>query len=105
MNTLEIKNLTKRYGDMVAVDDLSLSVKKGEFFGFLGKNGAGKSTTIHAISGIARFHEGTIKVSGVDVVEDYRLAWICSCLCDRSCISWAGTMAFRARSDSFVSMS
>ncbi|OHA83673.1 MAG: hypothetical protein A2408_02470 [Candidatus Yonathbacteria bacterium RIFOXYC1_FULL_52_10] len=74
MNTLEIKNLTKRYGDTVAVDDLSLSVKKGEFFGFLGKNGAGKSTTIHAITGIARFSEGTITVSGVDVVKDYRLA-------------------------------
>lgn len=74
MNTLEIKNLTKRYGNTIAVDDLSLSVKKGEFFGFLGKNGAGKSTTIHAISGIARFQEGTITVSGVDVVKDYRLA-------------------------------
>lgn len=74
MNTLEVKNLTKRYGDTVAVNDLSLSVKKGEFFGFLGKNGAGKSTTIHTITGIARFNEGTITVSGVDVVKDYRLA-------------------------------
>lgn len=74
MNTLEITHFTKRYGDTLAVDDLSLSVKQGEFFGFLGKNGAGKSTTIHSITGIARFNEGTITVSGVDVVKEYRLA-------------------------------
>lgn len=74
MNALEINHLTKRYGPNVAVDDLSLTVKKGEFFGFLGKNGAGKSTTIHSITGIARLDEGTIEVLGVDVVKDYRNA-------------------------------
>src|SRR3989344_1720472 len=74
MNALEISHLTKRYGLNIAVDDLSLSIKKGEFFGFLGKNGAGKSTTINAITGIARFDEGAINVFGVDVVKDYRNA-------------------------------
>ena len=71
---LEIKNLTKKYGDSVAVDNLSLSIEKGDFFGFLGKNGAGKSTTIHSIVGIANFQEGSIKVCGVDVVAEYREA-------------------------------
>ena len=74
MNALEIKHFTKRYKDQVAVDDLSLTIKKGEFFGFLGKNGAGKTTTINAITGIARLTEGTIEVSGIDVVKDYRTA-------------------------------
>ncbi len=74
MNALEIKNFTKRYGDKVAVNNLSLTVKQGEFFGFLGPNGAGKSTTIHAISGIATVTEGTISLFGIDVVRQYREA-------------------------------
>jgi len=71
---LEIENLVKKYGKTTAVDGISLKIKKGEFFGFLGKNGAGKSSTIHSITGIARFQEGTIKVFGHDVVKDYREA-------------------------------
>jgi ABC-2 type transport system ATP-binding protein len=75
MKALEIKNLKKVYDTgTVAVDGVSLEVNKGEFFGFLGPNGAGKTTTIHCITGVARITEGTIKVSGVDVVKDYRLA-------------------------------
>ncbi|MGP8022547.1 MAG: ATP-binding cassette domain-containing protein, partial [Methanobacterium sp.] len=45
-NAIEMKNLTKKFGDFTAVDNLSLNIKKGEIFGFLGPNGAGKSTTI-----------------------------------------------------------
>jgi ABC-2 type transport system ATP-binding protein len=71
---LEIRNLTKRYGESVAVDDVSFTIAQGEFFGFLGKNGAGKSSTIHSITGISRFQEGTIRISGTDVVQDYREA-------------------------------
>lgn len=71
---LEISHLTKRYGKSVAVDDISLSVQKGEFFGFLGKNGAGKTSTIHSVTGISRFQEGVIKIDGSDVVKDYREA-------------------------------
>ena len=71
---LEISHLTKLYGKSVAVDDISFSVEKGEFFGFLGKNGAGKTSTIHSITGIAQFQEGVIKIDGSDVVKDYREA-------------------------------
>lgn len=72
---LDISNLRKVYGTgTVAVDDVSLQVKKGEFFGFLGPNGAGKSTTIHCITGISTISGGTITVNGLDVVKDYREA-------------------------------
>lgn len=71
---LEIKHLTKRYGDKVAVDDISLNIKKGAFFGLLGPNGAGKSTTIHCITGIAQPTGGEIRIDGIDVVKDYKLA-------------------------------
>jgi len=74
MNALEIKNFSKKYGEAVAVDDISFSIKEGEFFGFLGRNGAGKTTTIHCISGITGFEEGTIQVYGTDVRTDYRKA-------------------------------
>lgn len=75
---LEIKNLTKVYGKgkdtKLAVDNISLTVKKGAFFGLLGPNGAGKSTIIHCITGVAQPSEGQILVDGVDVVKDYKQA-------------------------------
>jgi len=72
---LEIKDLTKIYdGGVRAVDGISLSVPRGEFFGFLGPNGAGKTTTINCITGVARVTSGTIKVCGIDVVDEYREA-------------------------------
>ena len=71
---LEIKNLTKKYGDKVAVDNISLTIPKGSFFGLLGPNGAGKSTTIHCITGIAQPTSGQILIDGTDVVKDYKLA-------------------------------
>ncbi|MFC1788196.1 ABC transporter ATP-binding protein [Patescibacteria group bacterium] len=74
MNALEIKNLSKSYKNKKAVDNINLIVKKGEFFGLLGQNGAGKSTTIHCATGIAKFIEGTITVSGYDVQKDYQSA-------------------------------
>ncbi|MBQ9514201.1 MAG: ABC transporter ATP-binding protein [Clostridia bacterium] len=61
---LEIKNLTKKYGDFVAVSDLSLTVKDGEIYGFIGHNGAGKSTVIKAIVGAHRFDSGEIIING-----------------------------------------
>jgi len=73
-SALSIKNLTKHYGKNIAVNGLSLEVKKGEFFAFLGPNGAGKTTTIQLITGIGRMEKGTIKVFGKDVVKDYREA-------------------------------
>ncbi len=75
---LEIKNLTKVYGKgsdiKVAVDDISLTVKRGAFYGLLGANGAGKSTTIHCITGIAQPTSGQILIDGTDVVTDYKTA-------------------------------
>lgn len=71
---LEIKNLTKKYGEKLAVDNISLTIPKGSFFGLLGPNGAGKSTTIHCITGIAQPTSGEIFVNGTDVVKDYKLA-------------------------------
>lgn len=75
---LEIKNLTKVYGKgkdkKVAVDNISLTVERGAFYGLLGSNGAGKSTTIHCITGIAQPTSGQILVDGVDVVTDYKKA-------------------------------
>jgi ABC-2 type transport system ATP-binding protein len=71
-NALQIKNLIKEYSGIRAVDDISFNVKKGDFFGFLGKNGAGKSTTIHCIVGIAKLTSGNIKIFGKDVEKDYR---------------------------------
>lgn len=71
---LEIKNLVKKYGEKVAVDNISLTIPKGSFFGLLGPNGAGKSTTIHCITGIAHPTSGSILVDGTDTVKDYKLA-------------------------------
>lgn len=64
---LEIKNLTKKYGDKVAVDDLSLTVESGQICAFIGHNGAGKTTTLKAIAGILGFEQGGIKIDGIDV--------------------------------------
>lgn len=62
---LEIKNLTKYYGNFLAVDDLSLSLNEGEIFGFIGPNGAGKSTTIRSIMNLINRTEGEVLVEGV----------------------------------------
>jgi len=61
---IEIKNLTKTYGDTAVVDDLSLTVKTGSTFGFLGQNGAGKTTTIKMMVGLARPDAGTVTIGG-----------------------------------------
>jgi ABC-2 type transport system ATP-binding protein len=71
---LVIDHLTKKYGDKTAVDDISLSIKRGDFFGFLGPNGAGKSTTIKCITGIGKITSGRILVDGLDVEKDYKEA-------------------------------
>ncbi len=67
---LKIQNLTKRYGDKLAVDRLSLHIRPGEIYGFIGHNGAGKTTTIKACCGILPFDEGEIYVDGVSVKEN-----------------------------------
>ena len=66
MNSIEIKRLTKSFGDIKAVDDLSFTVEKGTFFSFLGVNGAGKSTTISMICGELTSDTGEIYIEGKD---------------------------------------
>ncbi len=67
---LEIKNLTKIYGNKKAVDNLSLTIEDGDLFGFIGHNGAGKSTTIKSIVGIINFDDGDILLDGVSIKSD-----------------------------------
>ena len=64
---IDVRGLTRRFGAFVAVDDLSFSVTQGEIFGFLGANGAGKSTTIRMLCGLLKPTSGTALVGGVDV--------------------------------------
>jgi ABC-2 type transport system ATP-binding protein len=67
---IEIVDCTKRYGELVAVNALSLKVEKGEMFGLLGPNGAGKSTAIRMMVGLLRPDSGTIKIGGYDIGRD-----------------------------------
>jgi ABC-2 type transport system ATP-binding protein len=70
MNAIVVKDLTRRFGDFVAVDHLTFDVTQGEIFGFLGANGAGKSTTIRMLCGLLEPTSGTAVVGGVDVSRD-----------------------------------
>ncbi len=67
---IRVEGLTKKFGDFVAVDDVSFDVKKGEIFGLLGPNGAGKSTTLRILSTLARPTKGTATIGGYDIVND-----------------------------------
>ncbi len=67
---IEVTNLTKKYGDHVAVDNLSFRVEKGQIYGFLGPNGAGKSTTMNIITGYIAASEGTVTIAGKDIQKE-----------------------------------
>ncbi len=67
---VEVKNLTKVYGDLKAVDDISFTVDSGEVLGFLGPNGAGKSTTMNIITGYLSSSSGTVTVDGTEILEN-----------------------------------
>ena len=70
---LTIENVTKRYkNEFLALDNLNLTINKGEIFALLGPNGAGKSTLINTICGILNFNSGNIKVDNMDIIKDYR---------------------------------
>src|SRR5262245_38455192 len=70
MNVIEVIDLSKRYGDRVAVDGVSFAVEEGEIFGILGPNGAGKTTTVESIAGLRTPDSGTIRVLGLDPRTD-----------------------------------
>ncbi len=67
---VEVKNLTKCYGDIKAVDDISFTVETGEILGFLGPNGAGKSTTMNMITGYISSTSGTVTIDGSEILEN-----------------------------------
>ena len=67
---LKINNLTKKYGDKVAVDNISLEIKPGEIYGFIGHNGAGKTTTIRCCCGLLNFDSGEILINGKSIKDD-----------------------------------
>jgi len=69
---IEVKSVTRRFGSLTAVDDLSFEVGEGEIFGLLGPNGAGKTTTINLILGLLTVHKGKIQVLGYDVASQTR---------------------------------
>jgi ABC-2 type transport system ATP-binding protein len=69
-HAVETSGLTRRFGELIAVDDVSLSIRRGEVFGFLGHNGAGKTTTVRLISGILAPSAGTVRVMGADPQAD-----------------------------------
>ena len=66
-NVIQVENLTKRFGDFIAVNAITFEVKKGEIFGFLGANGAGKTTAMKMLIGISKPTSGSAKVAGFDV--------------------------------------
>ena len=67
---IEVKNLTKRYGGVKAVDDISFTAESGEVVGLLGPNGAGKSTTMNIITGYLGATSGTVLIDGIDILEN-----------------------------------
>ncbi len=74
MSALSIRAVRKNYGNLVALDGVSLEIKQGEFFGLLGPNGAGKTTLITSMAGLCKPDSGVIEVMGHDVQKDFRFA-------------------------------
>jgi len=71
---IDLRDVTKRYGALVALDGVTLQIQEGEFFALLGPNGAGKTTLISVVAGLVRANSGRASVLGADVVSDYRRA-------------------------------
>ena len=74
MPAISLQSVSKRYGDLQALDNVTFDIRQGEFFGLLGPNGAGKSTLISALAGLLRVNGGSISIMGSDVEKDYRQA-------------------------------
>jgi len=70
---IKVENLTKRYGDKLALDHVSFEIRKGEVLGFLGRNGAGKSTTMNIVTGYISASEGRVLLDGYDILDDPRM--------------------------------
>jgi ABC-2 type transport system ATP-binding protein len=85
---LRLRGLQKSYGDLHAVDDLSLDVFRGEIFGFLGPNGAGKTTTISMICGLLKMDAGEVLLDGRSVKDNYRECKPMIGLCPQNVVIW-----------------
>ncbi|HPW09544.1 MAG TPA: ABC transporter ATP-binding protein, partial [Methanoregulaceae archaeon] len=70
MDAIQVTSLTKKFSDLVAVDNVSFTVRPGEVFGYLGPNGAGKTTTIRILTGITTPTSGTARIFDLDIVSD-----------------------------------
>jgi len=66
MNIVKIEGLTKKFGNLIAVDNIKLEIEQGEIYGLLGPNGAGKSTIINIISGLLKMNKGKVEILGRD---------------------------------------
>jgi ABC-2 type transport system ATP-binding protein len=71
---IQVNSVSKRYGSVLALDNVDLAIERGEFFGLLGPNGAGKTTLISIIAGLVRANRGHVAIMGHDVVDDFRAA-------------------------------
>jgi ABC-type multidrug transport system ATPase subunit/phage FluMu protein Com len=71
-NSIQVKNLTKKFETLKAVNNASFSIKKGEIFGFLGPNGAGKTTTIKSILGLIHINQGYIEINGINIKKNQK---------------------------------
>ncbi len=69
-NIITVRNLVKKFGSFIANDNLSFEVKKGEIFGFLGANGAGKTTAVRILCGLSAPTSGEVKVAGFDIYDE-----------------------------------
>lgn len=74
---IEIRNLVKYYGDILAVNDVTFTVQKGEILGFLGPNGAGKTTTMNILTGYLSATSGSVTINGYDILENPQMAKSC----------------------------
>lgn len=91
---LTVSGLTKSYGDLVAVRDLSLEIYRGEIFGFLGPNGAGKTTTISMICGLLKNDAGEIMINGRSLKNNYRECKQLMGLCPQDLVIWESLTCF-----------
>jgi ABC-2 type transport system ATP-binding protein len=70
VNAIEVSNLTKCFGELVAVDHITFKVEAGQLFGFLGPNAAGKTTTMRLLTGVIRPDEGAAQIFGYDILDE-----------------------------------
>ena len=75
-SAISVKNISKNYGALQALDDVSLTIEPGEFFGLLGPNGAGKTTLISILAGLVKADKGHAAILGADVQSSFREAQI-----------------------------